>query len=372
VKTPSASTLALAAFLAVVAGGGCKRLAGGPPPAPAPPDALPEPPLPPPAPPAPLGESLPEEIGAGGDVAVLADPSGVVAMSTDGKRRKVLAAGKVEDVLVDNRSQVIWWKRVIDHRSELVYLDLTGAPADPVLVARARQDWQRVAIGYEQPRELIGDDEAATLLVLGGSEPRFARLGRKCTRPSRDGCLRHDREPCQAGDDDSQCPVFAPGAAERITALVTRGAGRRVYSPLPRRGQLTRMTRVPVPRACPRCGRAGPLPGTKLWAVLVQAVGDFCHIVPQAYDPAQHQFINIQTGARLARPFNDLNAAIGDIWICPSGEAFVGGGTTGTFASGALAPWRGLSSGGCLGGGWFFGGDRLSASCDEETTARAE
>jgi hypothetical protein len=112
-----------------------------------------------------------------------------------------------------------------------------------------------------------------------------------------------------------------------------------------------------------------PLPGTKLWAVLIQAVGDFCHIVPQVYDPAARQFINIQNGARQSRPFDDLNASVGDIWICPSGSAFVGGGTTGTFAKGALAPWRGLSMGGCLGGGWYFAGDKIADQCEEHGEA---
>jgi hypothetical protein len=354
-----ASVLALLALLAP----GCKRFADQPAAAPAPLDALAEPPPgPPPPPPAPLGETLQEEIGAGGDVALLADASGVVAMSPDGQRKKLLAPGKVEEVLVDNRARVIWFKRQADHRSELVFLDLTAPPGEPVLVARGRQDWQRVAVSYDQPREIIGDEEANTLFALSDPEPRFHRQGR-CTRATRDGCLRHDRELCQPGDDESQCPVFVPGAGERLQALLARAAGRRVFSPVPRRGKVTR---VSVGRTCGRCGKATALPGTKLWAVLVQTVGDFCHIVPQAYDPAARQFINIQTGARLGRSFDDLNASLGDIWICPSGTAFVGGGTTGTFAKGALAPWRGLSAGGCLGGGWFFPGERLAERCDEK------
>jgi hypothetical protein len=296
----------------------------------------------------------------------------VVAMSTDGKHRKVLVPGKVEDVLVDNRSRVVWFRRQVEHRSELVYLDLTAPPADPVLVARGRQDWLRVAVGYEGPKELIGDDEAVTLLVMNDGQPRFSRLGRRCIRPSRDACLRHDREPCQAGDDEGQCPSFVDGGRERVAGLVARAEGRRVFSPPPRRTQLYKLTRVPVGRTCPRCGKSMLLPGTKLWAVLVEAVGDFCHIVPQAYDPVARQFIDIQTGARLGRPFNDLNASVGDIWICPSGEGFVGGGTTGTFAKGTLAPWRGLSSGGCLGGGWMFSGDKLAERCDEATTSSSE
>jgi len=44
-------------------------------------------------------------------------------------------------------------------------------------------------------------------------------------------------------------------------------------------------------------------------------------------------------------------------------------GTTGTFARGALAPWRGLSAGGCLGGGWFFAGDHLAERCDEKESS---
>jgi hypothetical protein len=312
-------------------------------------------------------ETVLEEVGAGGDVAVLADAAGVVAMSPDGKRRKLLAAGKVEDVLVDNRTRVVWFKRQANQRSELVYLDLTAPPAEPSLVASGRQDWQRVAVAYEEPRETLGDEEAMTLLVMSGDQARFQRLGRKCVRPSRDACLRHDREPCQPGDDESQCPKLAPGAAEQLQALRARGAGRRVFSPIPRRGgQGAKITRVAVGRACGRCGKALPLPGTNLWAVLIETVGDFCHIVPQAYDPAARQFINIQTGARLGRPFNDANASLGDIWICPSGTTFVGGGTTGSFAKGALAPWRGLAAGGCLGGGWYFAGDKLAEPCQEE------
>jgi hypothetical protein len=351
-----AALLALATLIS-----GCKRLA--PVEAPAPPDALPEPPAgPPPPPPPPLEQILREEIGAGGDVALLADAAGVIALSPDGQRKKVLAAGKVEDVLVDDRARVVWFKRQADHRSELVYLDLTAALGPPVLVARGRQDWQRVAVGYEQPKEIIGDDEAATLLAMSDPEPGFHRLGR-CTRATRDGCLRHDRQLCQPGDDESQCPLFVAGARERLQALLARTTGRHVFSPAPRR---TKLTRVSVGRSCSQCGKATALAGTKLWAVLVESVGDFCHIFPQAYDPAARQFINIQTGARLDRPFDDLDASLGDIWICPSGAAFVGGGTTGTFARGALAPWRGLSAGGCLGGGWFFAGDRLAERCDEQ------
>jgi hypothetical protein len=352
------ATLGLALALAA----GCRR--GPPPPPPAPASSpLPERPLPPPAPLLPLEETLALEIGAGGDVAVLADSTGVVAISPDGKRKKLLAAGTVEEVLVDDRSRVLWYKRLADQRSELVFLDLTVPPSPAVPVARARQDWQRVAIGYADPKETLGDEEAITLLDLSGGEPRFHRLGRKCVRPSRDGCLRHDRVPCQPGDDESECPVFVTGATERLGALIARGAGRRVFSPTPRRAATTR---VAVGRSCGRCGRAVPVPGTRLWAVLVQAMGGaFCHIVPQTYDPAARQFINIQTGARRARPFDDADAAIGDIWICRSGTAFVGGGTTGTFARGALARWRGLSAGGCLGGGWYFAGDRLAEPCEE-------
>jgi hypothetical protein len=223
-----------------------------------------------------------------------------------------------------------------------------------------------VAVGYEQPRESIGDEEATALLAMGDPEPRFYRLGRKCTRSTRDGCLRHERELCQPGDDESQCPVLLPGARERLQALLARADGRRVFSAAPRRGKVTRVT---AGRHCPRCGKAAPLPGTKLWAVLVEAVGAFCHIVPQAFDPADKQFINVQTGARQSRPYDDPDASLGDIWICPSGNSFVGGGTTGSFARGSLAPWRGLSAGGCLGGGWFFPGDRLAQPCEEESSA---
>jgi hypothetical protein len=351
-----AAVVALAALIP-----GCKRLA--PVEVRASLDALPEPPAgPPPPPPRPTEEMLRKEIGAGGDVALLADAAGVIALSPDGKRKKLLAAGQVEDVLVDNRARVVWFKRQVDHRSELVFLDLTAAPGPPVLVARGRQDWQRVAVGYEQPRELIGDDEAATLLAMSDPEPGFHRLG-KCTRATRDGCLRHDRELCQPGDDESQCPVFAAGAPGRLQALLARTTGRRVFSAAPRR---LKLNRVSVGRSCGQCGKATALPGTQLWAVLVESVGDFCHIFPQAYDPAARQFINIQTGARLDHPFDDLDASLGDIWICPSGTGFVGGGTTGTFAKGALAPWRGLSAGGCLDGGWFFAGDRLAERCDEK------
>jgi hypothetical protein len=360
VKIPIAHLLATLLLL-----GGCKRFLDRPAPARAAVDALPEPPPgPPPPPPPPLEELLREEIGKGGDVALVADTAGVVAMSPDGQRKKVLSAGTVQDVLVDERSRVIWFKRQGDHRSELVFLDLTEPLSGPVEVARGRQDWQRVVIGYEAPRETIGDEEAATLLVMASDGPRFLRQG-KCTRATRDGCLHHEREPCHAGDDESQCPQLAPGGGDRLQALLGRTAGRRVYSPLPRRP--AKVTRVSVPRSCPRCGKAAPLPGTRLWAVLVQTVGEFCHILPQAYDPATRQFVNIQTGARLGRPFDDPDASLGDIWICPSGEAFVGGGTAGTFAKGSLAPWRGLSAGGCLGGGWFFPGDRLAQPCEEPT-----
>jgi hypothetical protein len=357
------ATLLPALLLAVAPA--CKRFA---PAAPAPADAAEEAPGPPPPPPAPLEEALRDEVGAGGDVALVADPAGVMALSPDGKRKKLVAPGPVDDVLVDNRSRVIWWKRLADHRSELVVLDLTAPLAMPEVIARGRQDWQRVAVAYEDPKEVLGDDEAATLLVMAPEELRFWRLGRKCTRATRDACLRHDRELCQPGDDESQCPTLAPGARERLQALLERGAGRRVYSPPPRRSAAAAVKKVPVVvgRACPRCGRATLLPGTKLWAVLVEVAGDFCHIVPQAYDPEGKQFLNIQNGARLPRPFADLNAAVGDIWICPSGTSFVGGGTAGTFAKGALAPWRGLSAGGCLGGGWMFGGDKLADRCDED------
>src|SRR5581483_7208846 len=127
----------------------------------------------------------------------------------------------------------------------------------------------------------------------------------------------------------------------------------RLFAPVPKHARLPRLAAAGT---CRRCGQVMLL-GSKLWAVLVEVAGEFCHVVPQAYDPGTRQFIDIETGARLGHPFADVNASLGNLWVCPSGATFVGGGTTGTFATGALGPWHGLSFGGCLGGGWFFGGE---------------
>src|SRR3954467_11633195 len=102
-----------------------------------------------------LAEALQDELGAAGSVAVLGSYEGLIALSVDGKRRRMLVPGRIFDVSVDNRSEAIWYRADRTGRTgDFMVLDLREAEIHPVLVIPTVGLTEEPTIAYEDPAEV--------------------------------------------------------------------------------------------------------------------------------------------------------------------------------------------------------------------------
>jgi hypothetical protein len=285
-----------------------------------------------------LVEQLRSEIGAGGPVAFLPGDHGLVALSADGKRRRILVPEPTRWLLVDNRAQVLWFGLAGKQQNEIFLLDLLAR--EPAREPIAKGGEQRVGVVYEDDRKrreslssALATYDGEVQIVLG-AEPRI-----DASRGVYGEIFDHaTRVPA---------PLTAQGAA-RLRALRERGRGRPLLLPVPK---LPRVDAVP-PEACDDkdlCGRAEPVgEAGGFWRVLVaQACGDACQVAHQLYDPKTKEFLDAtQPGRRANKPLQEA-PPLDDLWISRGGAIIRDGELL------LVSGERIVDGNGLWGGGWL-------------------
>ena len=286
----------------------------------------------PPAPPPTLAERLREEVGKGRPVVILPGDAGVVAMSADGTRAQTIAPGAPYAVLVDPRSQVVWYQT----GTELRALDLTAPeprPA-PVVIARAPDKlFDKLRVRYTAPTEELGPSGPVQFVLAVTPEPYFEADAARCA-------------PAHAS-----CPKLTRAGAAFVASLAERARGKR----LERRGGHRPGAALDSAGECDACGKTQKIAGTELLAVTSETCEDACHLHLGLYRPATGEFVDPAHRAHQGAPYPFSTLA--DAWVCAGGEVFVDReGLSVRFAGGSFdAGGRsGIGGGGCLDGGWFY------------------
>jgi hypothetical protein len=302
-----------------------------------------------------LAASLRAELGAGGSVAVLGSYEGLIALSADGTRRRQLVPGKVFNVRVDHRGDVIWYRTEKTRTYDLMAIDLEAAKIAPMLVARDLGLMEEPDIAYADPDEVTPPGHEGLTLRLTRTGPLLERSVEPCTGKRRWDCSKAKRLPC-VESPGKRCPTLEAAALPFLTTLGERGAGRSLVAPPVAKATTPRVELGEF--SCRGCGVSTVIPGTAYWAVSTQAMGDFCHLVNQVYDPKTREFIDLDSGKRQAAPFGELGVELDDAWISAAGDAFIQGGVLHTFDHGRV-PWKGPGEGGGFldGGRWMPGRD---------------
>jgi hypothetical protein len=304
-----------------------------------------------------LAKTLNDELGRSGSVAVLGSYDGLIALSVDGKLRRTLVPGRSFGVRVDNRSEVIWYRAdKTGTTSDLMVIDLREPNVRPQLVISGVGLTEDPDIAYDNPDEVSPPAMRDNVLTLGQAGPTLQRRVDTCAGKRRRGCPKFVRVPCEPPPKGTRCLRIEPGALPLLTQLANRAAGRSLF---------LATEKAPAPKpiamgelACRRCGRASVIPGTPYLAVLTEALGDFCHVVAQVYDPKTREYLDIDSGRRSPTPFGELGVTFGDAWVSGAGDAFIQQGALHTFKTGRV-PWKGPAE-----GGGFIGGGRWVPASD--------
>ncbi len=297
-----------------------------------------------------LADALRTEIGRGVPVAIVPGREGLVAISADGARRRVLVPGPVPWALVDDRLGVVWFGN--GDRTELHLLDLRGPNTDParpeVIVAglpgAVDPGGPEFGIAYGAPP--AADDSMPlpafaelsysrsilpSVVLLVGPEPRLATDG---------GIL-------EMWDETAEFEAAIAKATLPGRARVVRSA-----APPPRVEPVLVPDKVAGvdPSACEddSCGSAQVVPGTKLWRVVTSfTCGDGCYTEWGLYDPVKRAFVE-----------GEWASWLGQAQVAADGSAFVRDGVVVRFDRGPVNTDH--SEFDSSGGGWLDGGPWLS------------
>ncbi|MFO0577258.1 MAG: hypothetical protein U1A78_24905 [Polyangia bacterium] len=315
-----------------------------------------------------LVERLHRELS--GTLAILGSYDGLYALSLSGQRKQ-LVPGRIFDVVVDRRSDVIWYRREHEGgRYDLELIDLRAPQPDPqpVVLVQKLSLLQSPRIHYKSPVEELPQQGGPSLYVLLAADgPGLAIEVDDCGPRHRGVCLRKRRVRCLDAAPAPGCPRLTAAGRALLPQLVQRAAGRRLLLPRPRppAARPQRIAASPPVGCCARCGEALPVPGCRYLAVYAMVYDDCCHVIPQLYDPQEQKYIHPQKGEHSSTPFRNGWALFGRAEVCAGGEGYVMDGRLHDFDRGEL-PWGGpASGGGCLDGGWFFVGAELSGGCGE-------
>lgn len=304
--------------------------------------------------PATLAARLQAEVGAGAPVAVVPSPQGLLALSADGARRRVLAPGEVPQALVDERSRALWFTVRQAKAQELWVIDLDGPESTPVRVATGLSG-QAFAIDY--PKQVSKRPEA--LRVKAGSYDGSLSLVMSARRPSlqrQSGVYEEifDDVKAEHATSDRKARLTKEGAA-LVARLTERGKDGSFWLPPPP-GKARRVTAVPE-RRCEQadlCGEAKALPRTRFLRVLVShSCGDACHVDFQLYDSKAREFVDPATRKRSRAPLEESSFPLDDITLAADGSAVVRGGAIQRFDGKPVTAGEGLG-GGWLGGSWYL------------------
>jgi hypothetical protein len=299
-----------------------------------------------------LAASLEREIGVGKPVAIVAGKTGVVAISADGARQRVLASGLAKWVLVDSRSNVVWFGS--EDGTAFRAIDLDAPVTAPIRI-------ETVVTGLPSPNraEMVGPVSFGVTypdpnepMGAAAMNPDFA-LGSCCATAS--VTLFVMKDPSVSGGTGYQSApewqeqlghAAIPGRAFLIT-LASRADHRIPSADLP---PATNVAAVD-PKNCEdpdECGKAEPIVGARyLRVVVAHATGDVGHRTWRVYDADVKRFVDAEWGTWLQ-----------NAWAAPDGSAFIANGVVVRFDTGPLAATPANETargGGWLGGGVFYG-----------------
>ena len=319
-----------------------------------------------------LEERILAEVGAGKPVAILAWYDGLIAMSSDGARIRLLAPGPTEWALVDERARVIWFGKVGEPRKvegeevdtvDIWVLDLMAEGLEPRLIAPALQTGLEVSVSYppdakgKRPDEIgFGRGYGPSIrILLDEKRPRFDAEGGIYADIGIADTAEHMKAVRRAQPD--------PATRAFLQALVARGVGRTATLPVPA-ARPAPPDRLPVPiDNCEQediCGAVTAFTGTPYWRVVVEhSCGDACHPSENLYDPRTRKWIDPNDPAVTSdKPIGEA-AAVAQAFIARDGSAFVMDGAVYPFGKPPIIPQppedRASISrgGGWLGGQWF-------------------
>lgn len=318
-----------------------------------------------------LEDRLLAEVGTGRPVAILAWYDGLVAMSADGARIRLLVPGPTEWALVDDRARVIWFGKVGEPRKvegeevdtvDIWVLDLTAEGTAPRLIARGLQTGLEVFVSH--PPHARGKRADEVGFGRGYSPSIRIQMDEKRPRFEAEGGIYADIGIADTAEHLKAVRRAQPDATTRafLLTLVARGKDRTATLPAP--DQPAPPDRLPVPvDDCEEediCGAVSAFTGTPYWRVIVEhSCGDACFPVENLYDPRTRKWIDPNDPAVTSdTPIGDA-AAVAQAFIARDGSAFIMDGAVFPFGKPPIIPQspedRASISrgGGWLGGQWF-------------------
>jgi len=270
--------------------------------------------------------------------AVLADAQGIFALSPEDGTRTPLVDQPVSWCRADPRSGALWYTTAAADmgaedqvwRYTLWVRDLEQADAAPLRLATLPTPelalvWPDESIGVPMPHTF----QVLAALELGATPKIVPRLG----------CEDDMSWYCYTSEDAEGKPLLsdelvalqrtlaetALAHPDAVAALAQRGATRRFYLPPPPAVELPKVL-VPSP-ACDEipedCGRAVPIPGTDLQAVVVgNTRGDFFYEQHRLYDPTTKRFVD---PLRPTAAAPDEDAVLEALAVAPGGRYWLDG-----------------------------------------------
>jgi hypothetical protein len=306
-----------------------------------------------------LGAELARVVGAGKSVAIMPGPTGLVAISSDGARRRTLADGKVEWVIVDPRTEVVWFG--LAKSDDLLAIDLEAPASARPAIRKVITDLPgaEVSIDYPAPKS-EGDfpmdfgwtgmysadpwPASAHVIVEVAAEPSLVLSGSTVY-----------------GMEDSNAKLKADVAHAKIAdpAFLAELAKRPSHE---QKGKLGDAGKVAVDatqcgEASPdECGKAESIPGTPYVRVILGGVcGDSgCGRMYRLYDPKAKKWLGPEEAVKNTREL--WGSAMVNAWVAPDREAFVASGRLVRFDRGIVFDPSDGDEYFPTGGGWIGGG----------------
>jgi hypothetical protein len=308
-----------------------------------------------------LGAELARVVGAGQSVAILPSGQGLVAISSDGARRRTLAAGKIEWVVVDPRAEVVWFGTA--KRNDLLAIDLEAPGGEHPAVRTVVTDLPgaEVTIDYPPPKSnQPGDDLPPGFGFMGGfSADPWPASAHVIVEITAEPSLAFDGSTVYGMQDSNAELEKALAQAKIMDRAFLVELARRPSHDHP--VELADAGKVPVdPAACGEagedCGKAEAIPGTPYVRVAVGGVcGDSgCGRMYRLYDPRAKQFLGPEEAVKNTREL--WGSAFVNAWLAPDRAAFVASGRLIRFDRGIIFDPSDGDEYFPTGGGWVGGG----------------
>ena len=286
--------------------------------------------------------------------AFLVTAQGLVAVREGQTKQHVLTAKKPSWCVVDNRSLVVWYtvdtgKNAVD----LYAIDL-GDGNSAIKIAGPMPSPDTVALAFGKDR-------------LGGAERHLFQMGLwidVSTRPAVKpylGCDGDLGEACYVGKKLIPSLVAKKAAyaalklpSQYLAKLGARGKNRRFQTAsvsLKKRGNLASVPRDACTASPESCGEVYEIPLLPYQKVVVgNERGDVYYERFQLYDPKRKLFVSAMDPKVVSpKPLKGKGVDMPDLWIAPSGQAYIADGKVITLKAGQ-------AHAGSVGCGWSGGG----------------